>query len=92
MFLIRLLFLKTSKNFRAGCWLRLKDNKIEINKYWDIEDRNDFNTKEEARENIREILEDSVRHQIISDRPVGVFLSGGVDSSIVLGLYQKIRS
>ncbi|MFH0803747.1 MAG: asparagine synthase (glutamine-hydrolyzing) [Candidatus Tagabacteria bacterium] len=80
------------KKLPAGCWLKLKSYKIEIKKYWDIGDRKDFDSKEEAREEIRKTLEDSVRHQIISDRPVGVFLSGGLDSSTVLGIARKFAS
>lgn len=77
------------KKLSSGHWLKLKSGKIEIEKYWDIEDRTDFSSKEEAQEKIRQILEDSVRHQIISDRPVGAFLSGGLDSSTVLGYIRK---
>jgi asparagine synthase (glutamine-hydrolysing) len=80
---------KNIKKLPAGSWLKLKDNKIEIKKYWDISDRENFSSLEEARGKIRKTLEDSVKHQIISDRPVGVFLSGGIDSSIVLGLIRK---
>lgn len=72
-----------------GHWLKLKNNKIEIKKYWEITNRDNFSSKEEAMEEIRRILEDSVKGQIISDRPVGVFLSGGIDSSIILGLIRK---
>lgn len=80
---------KEVKKLPSGYWLKLKGGNLEVKKYWDIEDRTDFNSKEEARENIRKTLEDSVQHQIISDRPVGVFLSGGLDSSTVLGLIRK---
>lgn len=80
---------KNVRKLPAGHRLKLKDGKIEIKKYWEIRDRTDFSSEEEAIEKIRRILEDSVRAQIISDRPVGVFLSGGIDSSIVLGLIRK---
>ncbi len=70
-------------------WLKFKNGKIEIKKYWEIKDRSNFDTKEEAIGEIRRTLEDSVKGQIISDRPVGVFLSGGVDSSVILGLVRK---
>lgn len=77
------------RKLSAGCWLKLKNGGMKIKKYWDIPDRKNFSFKEDAREKIRKTLEDSVAHQIISDRPVGVFLSGGVDSSIILGLIRK---
>ncbi len=80
---------KNIKKLPAGHLLKLKDGKLEINKFWDIEDRENFFSKKDALLQIKETLKDSVKHQIISDRPVGVFLSGGVDSSIVLGLIRE---
>ena len=77
------------KKLPPAHWMKLKNNKLEIKKYWDIKDRDNFCSIEEAKAEIRSTLEDSVKNQIVSDRPVGVFLSGGVDSSIVLGLIRK---
>ncbi|MCP5155216.1 MAG: asparagine synthase (glutamine-hydrolyzing) [Ectothiorhodospiraceae bacterium] len=45
---------------------------------------------EEARARMREALLDSVRHHLESDRPVGVFLSAGVDSGALLGLATEV--
>ena len=47
---------------------------------------------QEAKENLRRLLADSVRRQMISDVPLGVFLSGGVDSSILTGLMAEASS
>lgn len=44
-----------------------------------------------ARARIREVLEDSVAHHVISDVPVGAFLSGGIDSAITVTLVQEQR-
>lgn len=64
----------------------------EIKKYWALEfhQNNNLNEKETAK-NIFETVEDSVAHHMIADVPVGAFLSGGVDSSIITTLMQKIR-
>ncbi len=47
---------------------------------------------EEGRRLAREAIADSVRHHLIADVPVGVFLSGGVDSSALLGLVAEMHS
>lgn len=44
-----------------------------------------------AKEKIFETLKDSVQHHMIADVPVGSFLSGGIDSSIIATLMQEIR-
>lgn len=43
------------------------------------------------RHRVREVLEDSVAHHVISDVPVGAFLSGGIDSAITVTLVQEQR-
>lgn len=44
----------------------------------------------EARERVRDELERAVRRQLVSDAPVGVFLSGGIDSSTLVGLSASV--
>jgi len=67
-------------------------NLVEIKKYWDIV--NFYNRKidisyESAKKNLEQILVDSFLLRMVSDVPVGTFLSGGVDSSIVTAILQK---
>jgi len=66
--------------------------KLEIRKYWDIDDFKDMKSKEEIIERIRELTKESVEGQLISDRPVGIFLSGGIDSTSVLGITSRLLS
>jgi asparagine synthase (glutamine-hydrolysing) len=49
-------------------------------------------TEEEATEEVRPLLEEAVRRRQVADVPVGAFLSGGVDSSLVVGLMARESS
>ena len=60
------------------------------NRYWELPVCINQTIKlEEAAEHVTELLEESVREQIIADVPVGCFLSGGIDSSIVVSHAAK---
>jgi len=47
-------------------------------------------SKEQAKAQLRTILEESVEQHLVSDVPVGVFLSGGMDSSAIVGLMSQV--
>lgn len=65
----------------------------DIKQYWDFDfapdSKKDF---EETKKEIVDTLRDSVAHHMISDVPVGSFLSGGVDSSIIASLMNEVIS
>ena len=63
-----------------------KDGKLEIKAFWKLREGASVGSYQDAVFGTRERLQASVKRQLVSDRPVGVFLSGGVDSSAVLGL------
>ena len=70
-----------------GHTLVLKDGRIKVQRYWQL----DYGKKidigfPEAVMRIRGLLEEAVRIRLYSDVPLGVFLSGGIDSSTIVGL------
>ncbi|MBS1497326.1 MAG: asparagine synthase (glutamine-hydrolyzing), partial [Bacteroidetes bacterium] len=73
--------------------LSLQSRQIEIKQYWNIYDaynkpplKIDF---EEAKQETEKLLTNAFQYRMVSDVPVGVFLSGGFDSSCVTALLQK---
>ena len=75
---------------------RTKNNKdIEPVKYWNFLDeikegkKKIFKDENEALFALEDALEDSIKLQMLADVPVGAFLSGGVDSSLIVSLMQK---
>lgn len=78
------------KKLSCATMLIVDGDKVKTHKYWSLPlavpvDRDEDDYAEE----ILSVLEDSVRIRMISDVPLGVFLSGGVDSSAVTGLMAK---
>jgi len=59
---------------------------VRLQRYWQPFGEKSSLRYEEAEERLRELLADSVRMRLVSDAPLGAFLSGGVDSSVVVGL------
>jgi asparagine synthase (glutamine-hydrolysing) len=78
-----------------GCMLELNCNAdIKIQRYWSAEDvyKNIEPTQKsegEVLEETEEILRESFELRLVSDVPVGMFLSGGIDSSLVTSMLQK---
>jgi asparagine synthase (glutamine-hydrolysing) len=64
---------------------------VQIERYWALEYGPKLRiTEADAREALREALTESVRLRLMSDVPLGAFLSGGIDSSIVVGLMASL--
>jgi asparagine synthase (glutamine-hydrolysing) len=74
-----------------GHWLVVRDGKIQIKCYWDLDfPQLDGNESSEALERqLIALLDESVQLHMISDVPVGILLSGGVDSTAMLSLASQ---
>ncbi len=75
----------------AGHYLELKDGNFKITRYWDLEmgGSKRIISFGEAVDRQKELLEDAVKSHLMSDVPLGVFLSGGLDSSAIVAMMRK---
>lgn len=79
---------------RPGEIIIYKNGKKENSKYWDIanvykrEKVNQITSYEEAKDTLKKALNESVKKRMISDVPLGAFLSGGYDSSLITAIAQ----
>lgn len=87
---------KHTYKLEPGEILKFKDGQISTFKYWDIIEK--YNNRvvedksfDEHRDELEDLIRDSVTKRMIADVPVGTFLSGGIDSSLISALAQKNR-
>ena len=82
---------KNIYRLQPGHILVADDNGVRITKYWDIDYPNpELHSPQYLLERFRELLEESVRLRLLSEVPLGVFLSGGLDSSAILATMSRI--
>jgi len=78
-------------SLQPGHYLDISASDIVKKQYWDLPiniDKEDFGEDYYLR-NVKELLENSVRYRMISDVPLGAYLSGGLDSSIIVSIMSK---
>jgi asparagine synthase (glutamine-hydrolysing) len=86
-----LTILKDIYKLNAGCYLKinLKDLSFTKKSYWQLKESPPLDSYDEAVKNVRSLTEKSVKERMVADVPVGAFLSGGIDSSIITGIMSK---
>lgn len=82
------------KKLKPGCSIFINKDGHNIDTYWDISslqyDPESKISEAEAIDNLKEHLNDSVSMRLMSEVPLGAFLSGGVDSTSVVALMSKL--
>ena len=71
------------RELEPGCCAVFEEGKQKITRYWKLRDREHTEDFLETAEHVRYLLLDAIRRQMVSDVPIGTFLSGGLDSSII---------
>jgi asparagine synthase (glutamine-hydrolysing) len=74
---------------QPGQWLSYHGGRIEAGSYWDLKMDAVERTDAEHEVLLREAMHDAVRSHLVSDVPIGVFLSGGLDSSAVVAFMRR---
>lgn len=84
------LFSGIEKLLPGHCLMLRENNPLQIRKYWEVYYELDFDHSEHYFiEHCRELLEDSVRVHLRADVPVGAYVSGGLDSSIISAMASR---
>jgi len=92
---------RTIRKLLPGHSLLLEKGAVSIQAYWDIPVTREAPgspsppnpaTWDQSKERLKELLEASVKRRLIADVPLGAFLSGGVDSSIIVALMARQSS
>lgn len=71
------------KELEAGCCAFYENGKLSVRRYWSLTDREHRETFQETVECVRHLVLDAIQRQMVSDVPIGTFLSGGLDSSLI---------
>jgi len=66
-----------------GCCACYEAGKLMIDRYWKLTDREHTESFSDTAEHVRYLVLDAIERQMVSDVPIGTFLSGGLDSSLI---------
>ena len=84
--------LRNINELEPGCCATYSDGKFRIKRYWKLFDREHNESFEDTAEHVKYLVTDSIRRQMVSDVPIGTFLSGGLDSSLISAICSEEKT
>lgn len=81
---------KDVKKLQGGCYLRINRTGTSVTRYWNpSHEVNHTKTESQWLEELEQLMVSAFRYRMVSDVPVGVFLSGGIDSSLLAAILTR---
>ena len=80
---------RNMRELEPGCYGVYENGKLRIQRYWKLQDREHRESFSETAEHVRYLVKDAITRQMVADVPVGAFLSGGLDSSLVCAVCAR---
>jgi asparagine synthase (glutamine-hydrolysing) len=77
------------RELEPGYWGFFEGHQLRLERYWKLTDREHTHSFMETSDYVRYLVTDAIKRQIVSDVPIGTFLSGGLDSSIISAVCGK---
>lgn len=81
--------LKDIREVEPGYCGYYEKGRLRLSQYWKLRDKEHTDTFEETSAYVRYLVTDSIQRQMVSDVPIGTFLSGGLDSSIITAVCAR---
>lgn len=82
------------KQLMPGYFFKISYDEAKLVQYWDVRHDHDelgkYRSKEEAQKKVSELFTEAVQKRLVADVPFGAFLSGGIDSSLVVGVMSEL--
>lgn len=77
------------RELEPGCWATFEGGTLTVHRYWSLKDREHRENFRQTAEHTRALVLDAITRQMVSDVPIGTFLSGGLDSSLISAVCAK---
>ena len=80
---------KGIEELKPACCGFYDENGLRLHQYWSLTDREHTESFEQTAEHVRFLVTDAIQRQLVSDVPIGTFLSGGLDSSLISSVASR---